>query len=74
MAANQSDSSLKRSVSSNFWELKSANHVKFPEKCVMSMEKNVSVKKKKLFTNGLNMCCHCDEAQIKKTLYEVEMH
>ena len=36
MAANQiSTSNLNRGLLSNFWWLRSANHVKFTEECVM---------------------------------------
>ena len=45
--ANRSAPDFKRVPTSHFWWLKSANHVKFPEKCVM--EKHVLVKK--IFTN-----------------------
>ena len=53
MAANQSTPDLKRDKLSNFWKLKSANHVKFTEECVMCMKKQVLLKKK-MFTYGLN--------------------
>ena len=33
MAGNQSAPGLNRGLSSNFWWLKSANHVKFTEEC-----------------------------------------
>ena len=38
MVANQTD------VSSNFWQLRSASHMKFIEKCLMCMEKHIFVK------------------------------
>ena len=41
----QSTPGLNRSLSSNFWWLKRANHVTFTEECVMCLEKNVFVKK-----------------------------
>ena len=53
MQANQSASGLNRGLLSNFWWLRSANHVKFTEECMMFMEKYVLGTK--MFTNGLNM-------------------
>ena len=53
MAANHSAPSLNRSLSLKFWWLRSANHVKFTEKCVMCIEKHNVVKK--IFTNGISM-------------------
>ena len=44
MMANQSNSSLNRGLSSNFWQLKSANHMKFKEECGVGTEKHVLVK------------------------------
>ena len=44
---------LNRGLPSNFCWLKSANHVKFIEECLMGVEKHVLVKK--IFTDGLNM-------------------
>ena len=44
---------LNRGLSSNFRWLRSANHVKFTEKCVMCKGKHVLVKKKK-FINWVN--------------------
>ena len=63
--------SLNRSLSRNFWWLKSANHVKFPDEYVMCMKKNVLVKN--MFTNGLNMCLPFWTG-IKKTVHGVETH
>ena len=34
-----------RALSSNFWWLRSTNHVKFTEECVMNTEKHVLVKR-----------------------------
>ena len=45
MVANQSALGLNRSLSSNFWWLRNANHVKFKEEYVMCMEKPILVKK-----------------------------
>ena len=46
MVANQPESlSHKQMFVLNFWCLKSANHVKFIEECLMYMEKPVLVKK-----------------------------
>ena len=53
MAANQSVPRLNRDLSPNFWWLKSANHVKSTEDCVMSTEKPVLAKK--MLTNKLNI-------------------
>ena len=44
MAANQNAQSLNRGLSSNFWWLRSANHVKCTEEGVMCTEKNILVK------------------------------
>ena len=44
----ESASGLNRSISSNFLWLRSANHVKFTEECVMCRKKHVLVKKKSL--------------------------
>ena len=52
MRTNQSAPSLNRGLSSNFCWLRSANHVKFTEECVMFMEEHVLIKQK-MFTNGL---------------------
>ena len=38
---------LNRGLSSDFWQLKSTNHEKFAEECVVCMQKHVLVKKKK---------------------------
>ena len=45
--------------------------MKFTEKCMMHMEKYVSVKK--VFTNKLNMGL-LQQAGVKKTVYGVETH
>ena len=47
MVENQSASCLNRGLLWNFCWLRRANHVKFTEKCVICMEKQVFVKKKK---------------------------
>ena len=62
-------SDLKRNLSSNLYGLKSANHMKFSEECVMCIEKHVSIKK--IFTNELNMNLPL-QAWITKTVYGVE--
>ena len=67
IAANQTG--LNRGLSSNFWWLRSANHLKFTEECVMCMEKHVFVKK--IFTNELNMnfatmCLNWKDSQWKE--------
>ena len=49
MSANQTE--CFRGLSSMFWWLKSTNHMKFTEVCVICMEKHVI---EKMFTNGLN--------------------
>ena len=41
MVANQSVPGLNRGLSSDFWRLRRANHVKFTEECVICMEKIV---------------------------------
>ena len=51
MVTNQSDPSLNRGASLNFWWLKNSKYMKFTEDCVMCTEKHVLVKK--MFTN-----CH----------------
>ena len=53
MTANQSDPGLNRGLLSNFWLLRSENHVKFKAECGMFMMKHVLVKD--IFTNGLNI-------------------
>ena len=45
LVANQSAPSLNRGLSSKFRWLRNANHVKFTEECVISMEKHVLGKK-----------------------------
>ena len=52
MVVKQRATGFDRGLSSKFWWLKSANHVKFTEECVMHMEKDVLIIK--MFTNGLN--------------------
>ena len=54
---NKSAPGLNRGLSSNFLWLRSADHVKFTEKCVICTVKQVLVKNKKknLFTNELNI-------------------
>ena len=59
MKVNHSAPGLNRVLSSNFWWLKSAKHVKFTEECVICTEKHVLVKENiykwvKLFKEGLN--------------------
>ena len=46
MVVKQIASGLNRGLSTNFWCLRSANHVKFTKQCVICMEKHVLVKKK----------------------------
>ena len=53
MKENQSALELNRGLSSNFWWLRSANHVKFTEECVKCMEKYVLGKK--MFTTRLKL-------------------
>ena len=48
MVANQSASDLNRGLSLNFLWLRSANHVKFTEACLMYMEMHILLKKKSL--------------------------
>ena len=49
----QNSPGLNRSLSLNFCWLRSANHMKFKEECVMCMKKHVSIKT--LFTNELKI-------------------
>ena len=44
---------LNRGMSSNFWWLRSTNHMKFTDECMMCIEKHVLVKK--MFTDEVNM-------------------
>ena len=44
MTENHNAPDLNRSLSSNNWWLKRADHMKFTEECVMCSEKNVLVK------------------------------
>ena len=69
--AFQNDNKLNRGLSSNFWELRSANHVKFTEEFVMYTEKHILVKK--MFTNELNMGLLL-WARVKKIVHGVETH
>ena len=71
MATNQSTSGLNRVLPSNFWWLRSANHVKFTENCVISTYMYVLVKK--MFTNGLNIGLIL-WAFVKNTVHRVEAH
>ena len=52
MTANQNAPDLNRGLSSNFWWLRSANHVKFTEERVLCTENHVLAKKN--FTNWLD--------------------
>ena len=54
MAANQSTPGLNRGLSSNFWQQRCSNHVKFTEEYVMCMEWRSMFLVKKMLTNGLN--------------------
>ena len=47
----QSSTGLNRGLSSNYWWLRSVNHVKFTEECILCIEKHVLIKK--IFKNGL---------------------
>ena len=49
---NRSSTGKNRGMSTNFCWLRSANHVKFPEECLMCTEKHVLGEK--MFTNRLN--------------------
>ena len=60
---------LNSGLSSNFWWLKNANHVKFTEKCVMCRKKHVLIPK--LFTNGLTWVCY-SEPELKRQSMEWE--
>ena len=53
MVVNQSTPGLKGGLWSNFW--RSANHIIFKEECVIGYRKVCLLKKKKKFTNGLNL-------------------
>ena len=68
---NQSASGLNRGLSSNFWGLRNANHVKFTEECVMCMVKHVLARK--MFSNGKNMSL-LQRAWVKKALHGVKTH
>ncbi len=47
---------LNRGLSSNYWWLRIANHMKFTEEWIICTEKHVLVKK--IFTNEQNMSLH----------------
>ena len=55
MMTNQSGSGLNRGLSSNFWWLRSVNHVKFTEECCDMDREACFSKKKMVFTNGRNI-------------------
>ena len=71
MVANQIATGLNRSLSSNFGWLRSANHVKCTEECVMCTGKHVLVKK--IFTNEQNMDLPL-LLWVKKTVHVDEIH
>ena len=60
---------LKRYLSSSFYRLRSENHVKFTEECVMYTKKNVLVKK--MFTNEQNLGLTL-QAGVEKSVHIVE--
>ena len=64
-----SDLVLKRGMSSNLWWLRSTNHVKFTEECVMCIEKK-HVFIKKFFKKSLQMGKRwvCDKKPSRNTL------
>ena len=70
---SKSQAGMKRGLSSIFCWLRSANHVKFTEECVICTEKHVLVKIKKIFTNGLNKALFKRLSQ-KGWKYIVEIH
>ena len=59
---------LNRSLSSNFWLMRSANHVKLTEGCVMWTEKDVLIQK--YLQMGWTLVCHYEpefKRQLKKS-------
>ena len=67
--SGKSECSSLEQRSGKLWKLRSANHVKFTEKCMMCTE--VHVLAKKMFTNGLNINFL---RQDEKTINGVETH
>ena len=70
MAANQIEC-FNRGLPSNFCWLRSTNHVKFTEECLICIETHILVKK--IFTNRLNLNLTL-QAWIKKTVHGGETH
>ena len=70
MMLNQSALDLNRGLSSNFWWLRDANHVRFTDECALCTEKHVLVTQ--IFTNELSMELPCWNWVEKKTANGVE--
>ena len=65
----QNSGNLNRILSSDFWWLRSANHVKFIEEFVMCIGKQVLVRK--FFTKGLNVSLPL-QIWVEKTVHEMK--
>ena len=70
LVANPNTPGKNKCQSSNFCWLRSVNHVKFTEECVMHVDKYILVK---MFTNGLNMSFPL-RACVKMTVHGMETH
>ena len=63
---NQIASGLNRGLSSNFWCLRNANHLKFKKECVMCTEKYALIKN--FYKRGKTLVCHYKPESIRKSM------
>ena len=72
MVENQNAPDLNKGLSSNFWWLKIADHVKFTEECAMCMENHVLVIKKEVYKWA--KCLFTTTSLSRKDSYEKWKH